>query len=75
MNHEERIVCDPNVMLGKPIIKSTRITVEVILRKLSSGYTMDEITSMYQNITRDDILAAIDYAASVIASEEMIENH
>ncbi|MDI6803405.1 MAG: DUF433 domain-containing protein [Bacteroidota bacterium] len=75
MNHEERIVCDPNVMLGKPIIKNTRITVEVILRKLSSGYTMDEITSMYQNITKDDILATIDYAASVIASEEMIESH
>ncbi|MDP2209051.1 MAG: DUF433 domain-containing protein [Bacteroidota bacterium] len=33
MNHKERIVCDPNVMLGKPIVKSTRITVEVILRK------------------------------------------
>lgn len=75
MNHEERIVCDPDVMLGKPIIKNTRITVEVILRKLSSGYTMDEITSMYQNITKDDILATIDYAASVIASEEMIESH
>ncbi len=62
MNHEGRIVCDPNIMLGKPIVKGTRITVEVILRKLSSGYTMEEITSMYQNITKDDILAAIDYA-------------
>lgn len=49
MNHKERIVCDPNVMLGKPIIKNTRITVEVVLRKLSSGYTLDEITTMYQN--------------------------
>lgn len=65
MNHEERIVCDPNVMLGKPIIKGTRITVEVILRKLSSGYTLDEITVMYQNILKDDILGAIDYAAYV----------
>jgi uncharacterized protein (DUF433 family) len=60
-------------MLGKPVIKGTRITVELILRKISSGYSFDEIIEMYPHLKKEDILAAVEYAASVIADEEILE--
>ncbi|HLX11300.1 MAG TPA: DUF433 domain-containing protein [Bacteroidota bacterium] len=73
MNYKDRIIANPAIMLGKPIIKGTRITVELILRKLSSGYTMEEILDQYPSITREDILATLEYASEVISHEEMID--
>ncbi len=70
MNYQERITANPKVMLGKPVIKNTRITVELILRKIAGGFSFDEIVEMYPHITREDILACVSYAASVIESEE-----
>jgi uncharacterized protein (DUF433 family) len=58
-----RITLDPAVMLGKPCIVGTRITVELILRKLANGRSFDEIIERYPHITADDIRAALDYAA------------
>lgn len=72
MDYKERITTDPNIMLGKPIIKGTRITVELILRKLSEGMTIDELLEAYPHLTKDDILAALSYSADVIAQEELI---
>lgn len=68
-----RIESKHSVMLGKPVIKGTRITVELILRKISSGYSFDEIIEMYPHLKKEDILAAVEYAASVIADEEILE--
>ncbi|MBZ0201466.1 MAG: DUF433 domain-containing protein [Ignavibacteria bacterium] len=73
MNHVDRIESNPNVMLGKPIIKGTRITVEQILKKLAGGFSVDEILSSYDHITKEDVFASIEYAASVIADEHVIE--
>ncbi len=50
-------------MLGKPIIKGTRITIELLLRKLAEGYTMDELLTDYPHLTKEDILAAMEYAS------------
>lgn len=69
-----RIESNPNIMLGKPVIKGTRITVELILNKLASGFSSEEILKSYDHLIKEDILAAINYAASVISKEEMIEN-
>jgi uncharacterized protein (DUF433 family) len=60
-------------MLGKPVIKGTRITVELLLRKLADGYDSKEILEMYPHLKPEDISAAILYAASVIESEEVIK--
>ena len=68
----EQIITNPDIMLGKPIIKGTRITVEIILRKLSEGANFDDILKMYPNITKEDIYAALDYAANTIANEEIL---
>jgi len=59
-------------MLGKPVIKGTRITVELILRKVADGFSFEEILQMYSHLTKEDLLAAVEYAAEVISKEEMI---
>ena len=59
-------------MLGKPVIRGTRIPVELILRKLADGATEDDLLEMYPRITQRDIRAAIRYAADIVAHEETI---
>ena len=66
----DRIEIDPNVMMGKPVIKGTRITVDLVLRKLAQGATEADLLDGYPRLTREDILAAIAYAADTIAHEE-----
>lgn len=73
MNNQPVIVRDPAVMLGKPIIAGTRITVELIMRKLAGGFSVDDILTMYPHLTRDQITAAFDYAANLIAHEIVID--
>lgn len=66
-----RIEINPDVMLGKPVIKGTRITVEIILRKLSQNIPTDEILAEYPKLKKEDIQAAIAYAATAISTEDI----
>lgn len=68
----ERIEVNPAVMLGKPIIKGTRIPVELLVRKLSEGATEVDLLDGYPRLTRKDIQAALAYAASALAHETII---
>ena len=72
MEYIKRIVSDPDIMLGKPVIKGTRITVELILRKMAEGMTIEELLEAYPHLTKDDVLAAVSYSADVISREELI---
>jgi uncharacterized protein (DUF433 family) len=72
MNYNERISLDPNIMLGKPVIKGTRIPVELILKKLSEGMTQEELIKAYPSLSKEDILAALSYSADVISREELL---
>lgn len=72
MDYKERIVSDYQIMLGKPIIKGTRITVELLLRKLSEGATTQDLLVMYPHLQEDDVLAALMYASNILANEEVI---
>lgn len=65
-----RVVVDPAVRFGKPIIKGTRVPVEVVIGKLAGGMTAEEVADEY-GITLDDVHAALSYAAQIIASEEI----
>jgi len=67
-----RIVVDPKVRHGKPVIKGTRVSVDVILGSLAGGMSVEEVADEY-GITRDDVLAAIEYAAKLISMEEIEE--
>jgi uncharacterized protein (DUF433 family) len=73
MDYRKRITSNSGVMLGKPIIKGTRITVEHILNCLADGMSIEEILEEYPHIERDDVLSAIAYSADVISKEEIIE--
>ena len=68
----ERIEINPKVMMGKPVIRATRITVELILRKLSEGASEADLLDAYPRLTREDIQAAIRYAADTLAHEEIV---
>jgi len=59
----ERIEMNPEVMLGKPVIRGTRITVEILLEKIAAGISFEEILADYPRLLREDILAAVAYAA------------
>jgi uncharacterized protein (DUF433 family) len=72
MTITDRITVDRKVMLGKPVIRGTRIPVELILRKLSEGATEADLLDAYPRLTRDDIQAAIGYAADTLAHEETV---
>lgn len=67
----DRIVTDSTILLGKPIIQGTRISVELVLRQLGHGITINELLKNYPHLTQQDIQAAIDYAAQVIESEKV----
>jgi uncharacterized protein (DUF433 family) len=69
----ERIATDPKVMMGKPVTKGTRITVEFILRMLGSGCPVDELTAEY-DLTVDDIRAAQSFAAEYMAHDRIMAN-
>jgi uncharacterized protein (DUF433 family) len=67
----ERIVVDPKVMVGKPVIRGTRVPVEVVLMLLAQGLTVDEILKDYPHLTGDDVAAVLLYAAKVTGREEV----
>lgn len=68
----QRIAVDPRVMLGKPVVKGTRITVEILLEKIAAGCTVDEILGDYPTLSREDVLAAVAYAREAIGTDEII---
>ena len=68
----ERIEINPEIMMGKPVIRGTRITVELILRKLAEGAAESQLLEDYPHLTIDDIRAAVAYGAASVAHEEIV---
>lgn len=68
----DRIEVSPNVMVGKPVIRGTRVPVELILRKLAEGATEADILDAYPHLVGEDVRAAIAYAADVVAREDLL---
>ena len=69
---EQVIECRPDVMMGKPVFKGTRIPVELVLRKLGEGATEAEVLEAYPRLTHDQLHAAVLYAADVVRGEEIV---
>ena len=69
--HWERVTLDPKVMVGKPVIRGTRIPVELIVRMLAQGVPEGDILREYPRLKPDDIRAALAYAAEVLAHEDV----
>lgn len=72
MDYKQFIVRNPEIMLGKPTIKGTRITVELIMRKLAGGFTVDELLSSYPFLTKEQVNAAFQFAAELIVNEGIV---
>ncbi len=68
-----RIEVNPRVMLGKPVIRGTRIPVELLLRKLGEGATVEALLDAYPHLSREDVQAALTYAAESLSHEEIFE--
>jgi len=71
MNWEDRITVDPKVLVGKPVIKGTRLAVEFIIELLANGWTRQQILDNYPGITEEDILACLHYASNTLKSERV----
>jgi uncharacterized protein (DUF433 family) len=67
----DRISSDPAIMMGKPCIKGTRITVELILRKLGGGHSFADVIDAYPRLSEDDLRAALAFAADYMQHESI----
>jgi uncharacterized protein (DUF433 family) len=71
MTWQDRITIDPNVLVGKPIIKGTRISVEFVIDLLARGWTTAQVLSEYDHLKSEDIQACLAYASDVLKSEKV----
>ncbi|MDD2754559.1 MAG: DUF433 domain-containing protein [Methanothrix sp.] len=71
MNWQERIVSDPRILTGKPVIKGTRLAVEFILDLLANGWSEVEISKNYPRLTHEDIQTCLCYASALLKSERV----
>lgn len=71
MKWQERITIDPKILVGKPVIKGTRLSVELIMELLSNGWTEQQILENYPGITHEDVLACLAYATEILKSERV----
>ncbi|HOG04015.1 MAG: DUF433 domain-containing protein [Candidatus Accumulibacter propinquus] len=72
MNWKDRITVDPQVLVGKPIIRGTRISVELLMDRLADGWSMEQILDSYPRVTREDVLAAIAFVTEVFREEDFV---
>jgi len=71
MNWQDRITADPKVLVGKPVVKGTRISVELVIDLLAAGWTQEQILDSYPNLTTEDIRACLAYAGELLHAEKV----
>lgn len=69
MNWRQRIIVDPKIMVGKPVIKGTRLTVDFVLDLLAQGWTKEEILKNYPQLKNEDLQAALKYSVETLKLE------
>jgi uncharacterized protein (DUF433 family) len=71
MNWRSRIVADPGVLSGKPVVRGTRLSVDFILGLLAQGWKSEDVERNYPGVTAEDIAACLQYASEVLAEEKV----
>jgi uncharacterized protein (DUF433 family) len=71
MDWQERIVLDPDILVGKPVVKGTRLAVELIIDLMAEGWSEAEILRNYPGLTREDLQACLGYASSLLPAEKV----
>lgn len=68
--YEERIVIDPEILAGKPVIRGTRIPVELVLKRLAKDLNLDTLFESYPRLTPEDVKACLEYAHALVEDED-----
>ena len=71
MHYQDRIVVDPEILTGKPVVRGTRIPVELVLKRLAQDLTLQTLFDAYPRLTPEDIKACLEYAQALVAGEEV----
>ena len=71
MNWQDRIIVDANVLVGKPVVRGTRISVELVIDLLAAGWTSEQILDSYPSLAAQDIRACLAYAGELLPSEKV----
>jgi uncharacterized protein (DUF433 family) len=71
MSHHDRVIVDPDILVGKPVVKGTRLSVDFLLGLLGQGWTQEEILRNYPGLQREDLLACWAYASDVLREEKV----
>lgn len=71
LRYQERIVADPRILAGKPVIKGTRISVDLVLEELAHNPNIDELLSAHPDLTQADVQACLAYAKAMVTGEEV----
>jgi uncharacterized protein (DUF433 family) len=72
MDWKEHITVNPDILVGKPIIKGTRISVELLLDRFADGWSYDEVLAAYPHITREQVQAAVTFAAELFKEDRFV---
>ena len=71
MNWQDRISVDPQVLVGKPVVKGTRVAVELVVDLMAQGWTQEQILDSYPNLAAEDLRACLAYASDVLHAERV----
>ena len=71
MEWREHIVIDPDILVGKPVIRGTRIAVDLVIDLLGRGWTVDQVLAEYDHLSRENIQACLAYSAEILRSERV----
>ena len=71
MSWQKRIIVDENILIGKPVVKGTRLAVEFIIELLAQGWSETDILENYPGLTREDIQACLKYASAALSAEKV----
>jgi uncharacterized protein (DUF433 family) len=69
--YHERIIADPRILAGKPVVKGTRIAVDLVLEELAQNPAIEELLAAHPDLTRDDVQACLAYARAIVTGEEV----
>jgi len=69
---QDRIVVDPEILVGKPVVKGTRIPVELVLKRLAQDLDLQTLFESYPRLTREDVKACLEYAEAIVRGEDIV---
>lgn len=70
MRYQDRIIVDPEILTGKPVVKGTRIPVELVLKRLAQDLTLQNLFNAYPRLTEEDVKACLEFAHALVQGEE-----